>query len=65
MIKKTYSSFEDAIEEEIVIPLNKAHLSVKDYDINAMAEKMITVEGAGFTVYRDKPFWEFVEEFSK
>ena len=66
MGKRIYLSFEDAVEEEIHLPLSKAHLSVKDYRIQDLANALISYSQTqeAYVVRQDRSFWEVAEEFA-
>lgn len=67
-IARFEASYRDTINREIVEPIEAAELAdsaYRDYDIDAIADDVLTSDGYRYVVGPDVDFWEVVEKHKK
>lgn len=62
-----YKSFEDAVNDEVIRPLNAAHVPLQEFNIQGLSERLIewSDKHSGYVAKSNsRKFWEIADDYS-
>ena len=57
-----YETFEQAVEEGIVAPLNNAGASLIEFNLEKLSERIVKNTSSGYVIDPNLSFWSVAEE---